>query len=596
MADKKPMRSSIGGQAVLEGVMMRGVCSSATAVRAPDGSITVESSRFKSVKEKSFIYRVPIIRGVINFALSMYLGVGTIMRSAEVMGDVVEPSKFENWLAKKTKIDLMQAAMFIAVILGIALAVGLFIVLPEVLVGLLFRIPAVDAGVGVLARNLITGAIRITIFILYIVACTSVGDIKRLFMYHGAEHKTISCYEACEDLTVENVQKHTTVHNRCGTTFLFLVMIIGILVNSALFFLPGYEKVIFKILYKILFLPLVAGISYEVLKLLAKSDNILFRIIRAPGLWLQKLTTKQPDDDMVEVAITAFKTVMALDADPSLPTQSFVITKPAADLKKELEEKLPAAEFEASDIDWIMCEVTGVSRGELAGLKTVSQEAYDRALQLAEQRATHKPLQYVLGYAEFYGNRIKVDENVLIPRPETELLAEQVIIIADGKSVLDLCTGSGAIAIAVAKAAKAKSVTAADVSEKALAVATENAASCGVEVETVLSNMFDGFADRKFDIIVSNPPYIPTADIDGLDTEVKAYEPKLALDGGADGLDFYRIIADGLDAHLAADGVLLLELGIGQYDGVAALFKSYGVSCVNDYDGIARILIAKKEI
>ncbi len=283
----------------MEGVMMRGASSMATAVRGTDGEITIESSRLKPASEKSKWTKVPIIRGVVNFASMMVVGVKTLMRSAEVMGEELEPSKFEQWIAKKTKVDLLQVAMGFAVVLGIAFSLGLFIALPEFIIWLIAKIPTVGVYFDnqVIVRNICTGVVRITIFILYLIGCTQMKEIRRVFMYHGAEHKTINAFEHGEELTVKNVKKYSTKHNRCGTTFMFLVMVVSILIFSALSFLPGYNIVLLKILYKILFLPLVAGVSYEVLKLLAKGDNWFVKIIRAPGLWLQKLTTKEPDDD-----------------------------------------------------------------------------------------------------------------------------------------------------------------------------------------------------------------------------------------------------------------------------------------------------------
>lgn len=583
--------ASIGGQAVMEGVMMRGTASMATAVRTCDGGITIEAKRIKAAKEKSFWHKVPVVRGVLNFGAAMYSGVGTLARSAEALGEEAEPTKLEIWLAKKTKIDLMSLVIGFAVILGMLFAVGLFVVLPELIAKLLFEVLNLWGGDNVLIRNFCTGLVRIAIFVLYIVACSRMQEINRLFRYHGAEHKTINAYEHGDELTVENVRKHTTVHKRCGTTFMFLVMVISILVFSALYFLPGYDNTLYKILYKILFLPLVAGISYEVLKLLALSDNILFRAIRAPGMWLQKLTTKEPDDKMLEVAIAAFTTVMEMDADPSVPERDFDLCKPYKAALKEVRSLLPAEKFESADIDWIFCEVLGVARGELNTVKTVSGSQYERAMELAKERTSGKPLQYVLGYTEFYGYRIKTDARALIPRPETELLAEKVIEAAEGKAVLDLCTGSGAIAIAVAKEGGAK-VTASDLSAAAVELAAENAKLCGAEIEFKISDMFESLTGR-FDIIVCNPPYIPTGDIDGLQSEVKDYEPVESLDGGADGLNFYRIIAKEAKDFLNEGGTLMLEFGIGQKAALEEIFSNFALTFYDDYSGIPRILIAR---
>lgn len=595
---KKNVVSKIGGQAVMEGVMMRGERSMATAVRNAAGEITVESKRFKDTKQKRLFSKIPVVRGVINFVQMMYVGVGITLRSAEVAGEDYEPSALEKKLSEKTGVDIMKVAMGFSVFLGILLAVALFVVLPEFLVGLLFKIPAL-ASWPVWVMNLLTGFVRIGIFVAYIAGCAKVPEVKRLFMYHGAEHKTINCFEHGEELTVENVQKYSTKHKRCGTTFLFLVMLVSILVFSVATYVIGEigldaTKIWLRTLCKIALLPIVAGLSYELLKILAKFDNPICNAIRAPGMWLQKLTTRQPDDDMVEVAIAAFKTVQNMDADETFPTEKFTIKLPYKTAREKLEKILPASEFETSDVDWILCDVLKVKRSELPLQKYVDEEQLKKAEKLAKERATHRPLQYVLGYQDFYGQKITVSEGVLVPRPETEILAKLTAEIAENKKVLDLCTGSGAIAVAVKKLCPAADVTASDVSEKALEIASYNASLNDAEVKFVLSDVFANVVE-KYDVIVSNPPYIPTADIEKLDKEVKDFEPKIALDGGADGLEFYREIAKGVKEHLTDGGILLLEFGIGQENALTDIFKEVfsDVRTVRDFQDVPRILILK---
>lgn len=595
---KKNVVSKIGGQAVMEGVMMRGERSMATAVRNAAGEITVESKRFKDTKQKRLFSKIPVVRGVINFVEMMYVGVGITLRSAEVAGEEYEPSAFEKKFSEKTGVDILKVAMGFSVVLGILLAVALFVVLPEFLVGLLFKIPALSAW-PVWVMNLLTGVLRIGIFVAYIAGCARVPEVKRLFMYHGAEHKTINCFEHGEELTVENVQKYSTKHKRCGTTFLFLVMVVSILVFSVATYVMGQigldaTKIWLRTLCKIALLPIVAGLSYELLKLLAKSDGPICNAIRAPGMWLQKLTTRQPDDSMVEVAIEAFKTVQNMDADETLPTEKFSIKLPYSVVREKLQQILPEGEFETADADWILCDVLKVKRSELPLQKFVSEENLQKAEKLARERATHRPLQYVLGYTDFYGQKITVSEAVLVPRPETEILAKLTAEIAENKSVLDLCTGSGAIAIAVKKLCPTANVTASDVSEKALEVAAYNANLNDADVKFVLSDMFSNVA-QKYDVIVSNPPYIPHADIETLQTEVKDFEPKLALDGGTDGLDFYRAIASGVKERLTEGGTVLLEFGIGQESALTDIFKEVfsSVETVRDFQDIPRILILK---
>ena len=347
---KAVRRTSIGGQAVLEGVMMKGARSMATAVRAPSGDITIESKYIKSAKEKNVFFRLPFIRGVVNLVSQLFQGTGIILRSAEVYGDYAEPSKLDKWMADKLKINPMNLLMAFSVILGIVLAVGLFVFLPNFLASLICDNIAVIAASSLksLWYSLIEGGIMLTIFICYILLVTLMKDVRRVFMYHGAEHKVISCYEHGLDLTVENAKKMRREHSRCGTTFLFFVVAVSIIVFVLINFmldrcnlLDGRKVVdaLIKLGFKLLFLPVVAGTSYEILKLLAKSDCLFVRILRAPGMALQKLTTKEPTDDMLEVSLAAFKTVMEMDENPNLPERKFDISVPYGVARKRLEDQ-----------------------------------------------------------------------------------------------------------------------------------------------------------------------------------------------------------------------------------------------------------------
>lgn len=607
---KAVRRTSIGGQAVLEGVMMKGNRSIATAVRTAGGDITVESKYIKSAKERNVFFRLPFIRGVVNLVTQLFQGTGIILRSAEVYGDFAEPSKFDKWVADKFKINPMNVLMAFSVVLGIVLAVGLFVFLPNFLSGLICDNVAAIAGSPLksLWYSLIEGGIMIAIFICYILLVTLMKDVRRVFMYHGAEHKVISCYEHGLELTVENAKKMRREHSRCGTTFLFFVVTVSILVFVLINFmldrcglLVGNKVLdaLIKLGFKLLFLPVVAGVSYELLKLLAKSDCLLVRILRAPGMALQKLTTKEPTDDMLEVSLTAFKTVMAMDENPNLAERKFEISVPYAIARKNAEQV--AKDADAADMDWLFAETAGVRRSGLSELKALTKQQYDKVMEIAKLMSDGTPLQYALGNTDFYGIRLAVNKNVLIPRPETEELAERTIAEVSAMQsedrkirVLDLCTGSGAIALAVALKSGAE-VSASDVSEGALQVARANALNADADIKFIKSDMWTDIAD-EFDVIVSNPPYIPTEDIKTLDGRVKGFEPLLALDGGDDGLRFYREIALGLDGHLAKDGALLLEFGINQAEAVAEIFADYDTRIIKDMAGIERIAIVKRKI
>ena len=604
---KKDCRTSIGGQAVLEGVMMRGKTAYATAVRDPEGNIQVESRRLSTSKKMKVVSKIPIVRGVVSFVSSLVVGSKILMRSAEVYGDEGEPSKFEKWCEKKLHLNVMSAVSFIATLLGVVLAVGLFVVLPILLADLL-----ADSGDWLkrysIGYNLIQGGIRLVIFILYIVAITAMKDIRRVFMYHGAEHKTITCFEKGMELTPENAKTCSRIHDRCGTTFLFLVMAVSIVVFSVVNWVCDeyldifvYGKVVnflIQFAVKILFLPFVAGLSFEVLKLLAKSQSKILLPIKAPGFALQKLTTREPTEDMLEVAIAAFNKVREMDADASVQESSFVVSKSVKKYTEELKTLFASEGIDESDAEWLVSVKSGVPRSELAESDKMLLPSEVREMDaIAGERMGGKPLWYILGSADFYGYEIKVDGRVLIPRPETELLAEMAVKTAEkGDKVLDLCTGSGCIAVAVAKEGqklgKDLAVTASDVSEDALEVARENAEKNGASVTFVKSDFLDG-VKGKYNIIVCNPPYIKSGDITGLQREVKDFEPLSALDGGEDGLDFYRRLAKDAPRKLAKGGTILMECGAGQAQEIVKLFKKFDYTMIaRDYNGVERFVRA----
>lgn len=593
MKDKKVKKTSIGGQAVLEGVMMRGRCGVATAVRDSDGIIRIEAERITPPEKKSVFVRLPIIRGIVNFFSSLVTGTKILMRSAEVYGgDDEEPSKFEKWLAKTFKIDVMDVVLFFGVALGLVFSIALFFILPTFLGGLIGK---AAPNMPPIVKNLIEGGIRILIFVGYILFTSLLKDIKRTYMYHGAEHKTITCYEKGLDLTVENVKKCRRVHDRCGTTFMFFVMFVSILVYSVFgaIFPVLNESVGLKMLSRIVLLPLIAGLSYELLKLLAKTDSPLVLPLKAPGLLLQMLTTKEPDDQMMEVAIAAFDKVLKMDEDPNEPVCKFVCPEKVSVVTENLKKKFRSSSVDETDAEWIVSIVTGIKRSELGGDSRVKSSHIDKIDELAAERIKGKPLSYVLGNADFYGYEIKVDERVLIPRPETEELVSEVLkVVKNTDKVLDLCTGSGAIALVINKKSGA-SVTATDISEAALEVAKENFKQFDAAVETRLIDLY-GDLSEKFDIIVSNPPYIKTEEIDTLDKEVKDYEPRIALDGGEDGLDFYRRICEGAKQRLNEHGKLFLEAGYGEAEEIKKMLENdFNVEIIKDISGIDRIIKAE---
>lgn len=296
-------KTSIGGQALIEGIMMRGPKKQAISVRSGDEIITkVEDLRL--ISSRYPILGLPLIRGVATFLTSMVNGVKAISYSAEFLPEEEqeEPTKLDKWIEEHFDDEKAEKLIIgIAVVLGIGLSVGLFFMLPTIIAGLFAK--TVSSNI---ARNLIESAIRITIFIIYLSLVSGMKEISRMWQYHGAEHKTIFCYEKGLELTVENVRKQPRFHPRCGTSFLLIVMIVSILVFS----LTSWKSVFMRIGMRLLLLPVVVGISYEILRIAGRYDNTLTRIISAPGKALQHLTTAEPDDSIIEVAIAAMKEVI----------------------------------------------------------------------------------------------------------------------------------------------------------------------------------------------------------------------------------------------------------------------------------------------
>ena len=296
----KQHKTSIGGQALIEGIMMKGPEKSAMAIRLPDKSIDVEVWENKTVT--AWYRKTPFVRGIFNFVATLMDGYKCLMKSAEKSGyDEENPDKLDLWIQKHFGEKAGTVIMFIASVIGAALALLLFMVIPTFVVNWLNSL----LPLGGLA-TLVEGIIKVAILVGYMVAVSKTPDIHRMFQYHGAEHKSIYCYEAGLPLTVENVRKQGRLHPRCGTSFLLIVVIISVLVNSFISWSNPWLRVVFKLLL----LPVVVGISYEIIKLAGRYTNLCTRAISAPGMRLQKITTQEPDDEMIEIALAALMPVL----------------------------------------------------------------------------------------------------------------------------------------------------------------------------------------------------------------------------------------------------------------------------------------------
>ena len=311
MSDKQScaFRTTIGGQALIEGILMRGPEKQAIVVRGREG-LVVKGEELRLIKDRYPILGLPLIRGSVTFLDSMVKGVKALMFSADYFPEeeagAEEPSKFEKWLDEKLGNEKMEKLVIaLSVVMAVCFSVGLFMLLPTFLASFVEKVTD-----SVLARNLVDAALRVALFMSYMIAVSRMKDIRRVFSYHGAEHKTIFCYEKRLELTVENVRAQPKHHPRCGTSFMLVVIIVAILVNTVVFALFPVDNVFLRMAVQLLLLPLVVGITYEFNRYVGGHDNPVTNFLARPGLWMQNFTTFEPDDAMIEVAIEAMRRVI----------------------------------------------------------------------------------------------------------------------------------------------------------------------------------------------------------------------------------------------------------------------------------------------
>ena len=579
-------KCDVGGQAIIEGVMMRGSKGIATAVRTPNGEIEVKVEKTKPITKKYKFLNIPIIRGAVSLIDSLILGIKTLNYSASFFEDDEEESKFDIWLKEKfgdkAANDLLVT---FSMIISLLVATGLFLGIPTGIASLFKNI-----GVSSIALNLIEAVIRIAILIMYMFLISKLDDIYRVFQYHGAEHKTIFCYEAEEKLTIENVRKFGRLHPRCGTNFLFLTMLVSII----LFSLTGWGSFWQRLILRIILTPIVAGITYEIIKWLGRTESKLGKIIAYPGLKLQELTTKEPDDSQLEVAI---KSLMA--------AEGIEYKKKIGELLIDGNKILKEANIDTYILDTqlLLGKVLGKDKLHLITNKEeeVSKFKEREFYSLIEKRKNKMPISYILKTTEFMGLDLHVEEGVLIPRGDTEILVEETLKFMDEDKeyeVCDLCCGSGAIGISIAhfrENTKVDLIDYYDVPEKVTKrnIVKQKLSNRAKFIKSDLLNEVIN-QQKKYDILVSNPPYIKEEVIDTLMEDVKDYEPHTALSGGNDGLDFYRRIVDDSDKILKENGILAFEIGHDQGEEVSNLMIEKGyknVRVVKDLAGLDRVVI-----
>ena len=335
--EDNPRRGKVGGAAVLEGVMMRAGDLCAVTCRREDGSLAVVEKRFTSAREKHKLLRLPILRGIVAFVESLLTSYACLAASADVMSEGEEETKFEKKFEKRLGVRFFDVLMVVAAVIGVVLAIGLFLALPRMVAGWIEGWAGVDFGHF---KSAIEGGLKLLIFILYLFLVSLMKDIRRTFEYHGAEHKSIACYEAGDELTPAAARKYTRFHPRCGTSFMFVMIFLGVLLGFVInAVLPGLPTYLYTLI-RILLLPLVVGIGFEFIRYAGRHDNFIVRILSAPGLWMQRITTREPDDAQLEVALLSLQYALTEDF-PELDRAALRAT--VADKKARKTEDAPAS-------------------------------------------------------------------------------------------------------------------------------------------------------------------------------------------------------------------------------------------------------------
>lgn len=602
---KNKKNRTLSGFAVLEGVTVYEQQYIATAVRDPENIIQIENREVHPKRILTLLKGIFFLRGILYFFINFFIVTKHLYRSTEMSIDDSNNSKFNKWMEDKLKINISSTLTFLFLILLITLAIVVFAWVPIILADKIVELNWQWFHIKSVPYYLFLATIRLIIFLFYILILSLLPTIKRIMQYLGAQHKTINCVKDKNEVTVKNVMHSSRYLENCPINFLYLTVVAGIVVFPILdIFLPNLFIniksniliVFLNISLHILAIPILASIVYEPIQLFALSNSKFLLVFKSPNYLMQFLTVKEPDEDMIAVAIAAYKTVKDMTNGKEVQLTKFIFSRSVRQYLKDLKERFALKNIDESDAEWLISIKTDIPRSELIESRAILMPSKIKQLEgFVSARLDGKPLWYVLGSTSFYGSEFLVDERVLIPRPETELLVEQVIKTIDkGNKVLDLCTGSGCIAVTIAKECRHLNltVTAADISADALQLAQKNANLNGTNITFVESNMFENI-QGQFDVIICNPPYIKHEDIAKLQPEIKNYEPILALDGGVTGLDFYRILAQEAHKYLTPNGTLLLECGEGQTEEIVKMLENFEFKIIiRDLNGIDRFIRA----
>lgn len=581
----KKIKDKIGGMALFNGVLLRGKDRESVATKINE-DIFVEVTSFES--KKNFFSKLPIIRGLISIYNSIKIGIPLVVKSTEYIVDkLVNTDKSID--SEEIKVNNFEVV--IGTMIASLISIFLYIVAPILL--------AHFVSSDMVVQNIIAAVLQLIVFIIYLISISRIPEIKTVFEYHGAEHKVVNAYESIKsnsanDITLEIVKKSSRFHERCGGNFIVYLIILSLITTLIL---PA-DQLIYKLLIEVLILPILIGLAYEIVMIFSSLPRFL-KFLAYPAMAIQYITTKEPDDDKLAIAIYSLRGCLSEKLNISVKEYFDEYVKQYARKINEeisIRDYIRLVEFLKGidkDTIYLGMDTIYLNINEQIKLEKLLQKLYFEYI----------PLQYIIGKQFFYNEEYIVNENVLIPRADTEILVENAIKYIEKyslKNMIDMCTGSGCVGISIAKNSNVENVDLVDISDAALKVANKNIYlnNMGLKCNVKKSNLFSEFVEYeiKYDIIVSNPPYIRKDVIPQLSKYVQN-EPKLALDGGVTGLEIYEQILDQATNCLTDLGFLMLEIGYDQKEQLTDLISKFEcyelVECLQDLSGNDRVIICR---
>ena len=570
----KKRKDKVGGMALFNGLMLRNKKREAIGRVDKEGNITVEINNINSNIDKDTftIYDVPIIRGIISMVYMISSSVPYIIRSSQ--------NVLKNTTKEDVEVDKFEIVS--AYIIAITIILILLAAIPNFISTFLYD--------GI--RNIAQAIMQIVAFVIYILILAKVDVLKTVFEYHGAEHKVANAYEELnkKDITVENVKKKLRCVGNFVVYLFFLILAITLIIPS--------NNLIFKTIIQVLLLPFLVGVSYEFVMYTNYLPKFL-KFLAYPAMSIQFITTREPSNDKIELAI--YTLFGCIDGEKLVNVDKCIENY----LSKNKKVKM---EFERKDALSIIASIKHMDINKLYAISNEVTLNYNERIKLT--RLLNKlyieqvPLSYVIGEVNFYKEKYVVNQNVLIPRPDSEILVETAIKYINGENLntmIDMCTGSGCLGISISKNSSLKHALLVDISGDALNVANKNISlnEMNLKCTTLRSNLFDNLPlkEIKYDIIVSNPPYIPSSEINNLDESVKKYEPLLALDGGKSGMDYYKKILNKASEYLNSNGLLIFEIGFDELEKFKKLIVNYNryklLECIKDFGNNDRVVVCR---